>query len=82
MNQPPGQRKHRKHKKHKYRPGETPTQDGSADGTDMHEKKHKKKKNDDDKERKKKKKEKKKKKQKHSPEHPGASSSDPSRVSM
>ncbi|KAK3873603.1 hypothetical protein Pcinc_021387 [Petrolisthes cinctipes] len=82
MNQPPGQRKHRKHKKHKYRPGETPTQDGSADGTDMHEKKHKKKKNDDDKERKKKKKEKKKKKQKHSPEYPGASSSDPSRVSM
>ncbi|XP_068217490.1 mediator of RNA polymerase II transcription subunit 19-like [Palaemon carinicauda] len=80
MNQPPGQRKHKKHKKHKLKPGETPTQDGLADGSDIHEKKHKKKKNDDDKERKKKKKEKKKKKQKHSPEYPGASGVDPNRI--
>lgn len=76
MNQPPGQRKHKKKHKHKNnRPGETPTQDGITDGSDMHEKKHKKKKNDDDKERKKKKKEKKKKKQKQSPEHHGGDSS-------
>ena len=77
MNQPPGQRKHKKHKKQKNRPGDTPTQDGANEsGTDIHEKKHKKKKNDEDKERKKKKKEKKKKKQKHSPDHPGVTNSD------
>lgn len=80
MNQPPGQRKHKKHKKHKFKAGETPTQDGSADGSDMHEKKHKKKKNDEEREKKKKKKEKKKKKQKHSPEHPGLSGGDMNRI--
>ena len=76
MNQPPGQRKHKKHKKNKFKAGETPTQDGSNDGMDLHEKKHKKKKNDEEREKKKKKKEKKKKKQKHSPEHPGMSKMD------
>ncbi|KAL7639997.1 UNVERIFIED_CONTAM: hypothetical protein RMT77_009411 [Armadillidium vulgare] len=82
MNQPPGQRKHKKHKKQKNRPGETPTQDGGVEGVDIHEKKHKKKKNDDEKERRRKKKEKKKKKQRHSPEHPGMSSCDISKMSM